>query len=99
MEPSAPDEVLRCLGIASESASRLGRKAGEAEVVLGIRGVSVTAGPEERLHSWAYRAAVEAEFRVHDTPTHRDPQHRTIELPKPVTPAVAARFNRLFGRR
>lgn len=42
--------------------------------------------------------AVERHFRVTRTPTVTDPGHLTIELPKPVTPAVARLFNELFGR-
>jgi hypothetical protein len=91
-------EILRRLGTSRESSSRLARKAAEAEAVIGIHGVSVTAAPEFRPHSRAPRQAIEAEFRVHDTPTRNDPLHRTIELPKPVTDAVADRFNRLLGR-
>jgi hypothetical protein len=36
------DEVLSRLGTSRESASRLGRKAEEAEKVIGIHGVSVS---------------------------------------------------------
>ena len=91
-------ETLSRLGISFESATRLARKSAEAEVVIGIHGVSVTAAPETRPHAQAVREAVEREFRVHDTPTRSDPLHRTVELPKPVTAEVARRFNRLFGR-
>ena len=41
---------------------------------------------------------LERDFPVHDTPTRHDPQHRTVELPKPVTHEVAELFNRLLGR-
>jgi hypothetical protein len=92
-------EILRRLGTARESATRLGRKAAEAEAIIGIHGVSVSAGFETRPHVRADREAVEAVFRVRDTPTRRDPWHRTVELPRPVTQEVAERFNRLFGRR
>ena len=46
----------------------------------------------------AGRSAVEEHFRVLDTPTIMNPDHKTIELPKPVTEEVANLFNRLFGR-
>ena len=39
-----------------------------------------------------------AGFKVHDTPTRNDPNHKTIELPKPVTPEDAKDFNKVFGR-
>ena len=80
-----------------ESASRLARKAAEAEAEprIGIHGVSAFTEPMNRPHSRAPRAEVEMHFIVHRT---GGPTHRTIELPKPVTPAVADLFNRLFGR-
>jgi hypothetical protein len=86
------------LGTDPESARRLGRKAEEAERVLGIHGVSVSAGVSRGPASEALRSDVERHFRIHDTPTRADPLHRTVELPKPVTPEVAEQFNRLFGR-
>ena len=96
---SSADEVLKRLGVSRESATRLGRKAAEAEAFLGVHGVSVTAGIEVRPHVQASRRLVEELFPVHDTPTRTDRQHRTIELPKPVTADEAERFNRLFGRK
>src|SRR5438128_11589297 len=91
-------EVLTRLGTSPESAKRLGRKADEAERVIGIHGVSVSAGEPTGAAGRAPRGEVERYFRVHDTPTRADPLHRTVELPKPVTPEVAEQFNRLFGR-
>src|SRR5690349_14890746 len=91
-------EVLKRLGTPRESAARLARKAAEAERFLGIHGVSTTAGIPSAPASSAARADVEQHFRVHDTPTRADPFHRTVELPKPVTPEAADLFNRLFGR-
>jgi hypothetical protein len=99
--PSAPapsDEVLSRLGVDNESASRLGRKAAEAEGAIGVHGVSVTAGTPSAPASTARRSDVEQFFPVHDTPTRRDPLHRTVELPKPMTREAAAIFNQLFGR-
>ena len=91
-------EVLKRLGTEPESAARLARKAADAEQVLGIHGVSVTAGKPRGEASEVARVAVEQIFIVHDTPTRSDPLHRTIELPKPVTREAATLFNRLFGR-
>lgn len=96
--PTPAAETLWRFGTSRESATRLGRKAEEAERVIGIHGVSVSAANPTVPSSSADRAQVEAVFRVHDTPTRNDPLHRTVELPKPVTPAVADAFNRLFGR-
>jgi hypothetical protein len=97
-EPGTPGEVLKRLGTSRESVSRLARKAAEAEKVLGIHGVSVTAGIPLGPASESFRADVAKHFRVHDTPTRADPLHRTVELPKPVTDEAAAVLNRLFGR-
>jgi hypothetical protein len=96
--PTNAAEVLKRLGTSRESASRLHRKAAEAERVLGIHGVSVTAGVPSGPAGECGRTDVERLFRVHDTPTRSDPLHRTVELPKPVTDEVATTFNRLFGR-
>jgi hypothetical protein len=94
----ASDEILSRLGTSRESASRLGRKAAEAEEQIGIHGVSTTAGTPKGAASQAPRAHVEQHFRVHNTPTRADPLHRTVELPKPVTKDVADLFNQIFGR-
>jgi hypothetical protein len=91
-------ERLKRLGIPRKSASRLGRKADEAERVRGVHGVSVTAGKPVGPASEADRADVEAIFPVHDTPTRADRLHRTVELPKPVTQETADLLNRVFGR-
>lgn len=91
-------EVLKRLGTSRESATRLARKAAAAERALGIHGVSVTAGTSRGSASSAGREIIEKHFRVHDTPTRADPLHRTVELPKPVTPEAADLFNHLFGR-
>jgi len=91
-------ETLSRLGTSKESANRLARKAAEAEGMIGIHGVSVTAGQARGPASQASRGAVESVFRVHNTPTRGDPLHRTVELPKPVTAEIADAFNSLFGR-
>jgi hypothetical protein len=91
-------ESLKRLGTTRESAARPARKAEEAERVIGIHGVSVTAGIPIGPASTADRDDVDRSFPVHDTPTRRDAWHRTVELPKPVTQDVADQFNQLFGR-
>lgn len=91
-------EVLKREGLSRESAQRLAHKAAEAERFLGIHGVSVTAGTPRRPASESPRDEVEKLFPVHETPTRADRLHRTVELPKPVTPEVADLFNHLFGR-
>ena len=81
-----------------ETAEKLAEQAANAEDLLGIHGVSVTARPTSAPGGRAQRADVEQIFQIHETPTRRDKLHRTIELPKPVTLDVAELFNRLFGR-
>jgi hypothetical protein len=93
-----PDEMLKRFGTDPESAEKLAGDASKAEAVLGIHGVSVTGRPASAPAGEAARPDIEQHFRVHDTPSRRDPLHRTVELPKPVTPEVAELFNRLFGR-
>lgn len=90
------DEVLYRFGPAPESAAKLADDAARAETVLGIHGVSATAKRPRRPAPSAHRSEIEKHFAVHNT--GRDPAHRTIELPKPVTQEVADQFNRLFGR-
>lgn len=90
------DELLYRFGQAPESVAKLADDAARAEAVLGIHGVSATARAPRRAAASARRGDVEKHFAVHNT--GRDPAHRTIELPKPVTQEVADRFNRLFGR-
>jgi hypothetical protein len=94
----AEEEILKRLGTSGESAARLARKAAEAEQVLGLHGVLVTAGVTKGDASAARRADIERVFPVHETPTRADRLHRTVELPKPVTQEIADRFNELFGR-
>lgn len=98
MEGSEPENLKR-LGTSRESVSRLTRKAAEAELILGLHGVSVSAGESPVAASEAERLEIETHFVVHDTPSRNDPLHRTVELPKPVTAEVADLFNRLFGRK
>jgi hypothetical protein len=92
------DEVLKRFGTDPETAERLATAAAQAAGVLGIHGVSVTARDTNAPAGRANRSDVEQHFRVHDTPSRRDPLHRTVELPHPVSAEVAELFNRLFGR-
>ena len=92
------DEELTRFGSDPETASELAGRAAQAEAILGIHGVSVTARPTAAPGGRAKRADVEQHFRMHNTRTRRDKLHRTVELPKPVTDEVAERFNRVFGR-
>lgn len=96
------DKIVYRLGADKESASRLARKSGEAEQAGFPHGVSVstTKPPAGTACSSASCAALEAGgMKVHHTPTRNDPNHHTVELPKPVTPESARAFNEAFGRR
>ena len=92
------DEVLKRFGTDPETAEKLATDAAAAAAVLGIHGVSATARDTKSPAGRATRPDVEQHFTVHDTPSRRDPLHRTVELPQPVTAEVADLFNRLFGR-
>ncbi len=90
-------EVLTRFGSGAEAAADLGKQAAAAERAGLPHGVSVTAR-QTPYGSKSVRDAVAQHFPVLNTPTRRDPNHRTVELPKPVTQQAADLFNRLFGR-
>ena len=97
-------ERLYRIGKEAESVEKLAaqaRKASKAKIGLRkvkIHGVSVSASPLDKPSSTALREAIEKHFVVHNTPTRKNPLHRTVELPDPVTTQAAELFNRLFGR-
>lgn len=111
---AGPNDVLVRRGQHWESARRLAMQASLAEqagvAVNGTpfgHGVSVTSFESNRLlardphdASRALRKDFEeAGFFVRYTPGKKDHDHHTIQLPKPVTEEVAARFNTILGRR
>jgi hypothetical protein len=87
-------------GSSKESATRLHKKATEAaEGKVGIHGVSANTTRPDHACSGATCGQLEAAgFRVRDTPSNHDPNHKTIEMPNPVTPDDAKRFNTTMGR-
>ena len=87
-------------GTSRESPPRLNRQAQAAESSsIGIHGVSGSTTTLRGACSSASCADLEAAgFKVHRTPTRRNPNHVTIELPKPVTRETANIFNDTFGR-
>lgn len=95
-------QTLVRFGTEFEPADVLENLAHRAQDQLGIHGVSVVAIDRVTVRtpaSFASRLDVEASgFPVHDTPTRRNPHHKTVELPHPVTVKVAERFNQVFGR-
>lgn len=111
---AGPDNVLVRRGTSWESARRLGALAARAEkggtATNGVpygHGVSVTSpeanqrlarDPRDAVQA-ARRAFEEAGFDVRYTPTVHDAEHHTVQLPKPVTEEVAARFNAVLRRR
>jgi hypothetical protein len=95
---TALKEILKRFGTSPESVARLTLQAGKAETQIGIHGVSVTAREVTKDVSTAVRTDVEKHLTVHNTGSAKDPLHRTVELPKPVTQEVADLFNTLFGR-
>jgi RHS repeat-associated protein len=103
---AAPGDSLERRGTAPETAADLQDQSTRAAAAGFPHGVSVTTrGRNEELGvppsavSSATRSELEAAgFPVHSTPTARDPNHHTVELPNPVTPEDADRFNQALGR-
>lgn len=108
-----PDDVLVRRGAGRESAQRLAKQAEAAEKAGTARngipfghGVSVTTPESNRrlasnpadVAEATRRALEDAGFEVRHTPTRSDPDHYTVQLPKPVTEAVADQFNCVLGR-
>ena len=109
-----PEGLLVRRGKSPESAQRLGKQAAAAESAGAAQngmpfghGVSVTTPESNALLardptdavSATRRALEEAGFEVRHTPTRADPNHHTVQLPKPVTDAVADSLNQIFGRK
>jgi RHS repeat-associated protein len=97
--PKPPNKPIYRMGTSKESPTRLGNKAAEAESAIGQHGVSgSTSKPAIPCSSSSCSKLESAGFSVRSTPTRNDPNHVTIELPKPVTKEVADRFNKAFDR-
>lgn len=97
--PKGGDTKIFRKGTSKESPTRLNRKAQEAENSnLGIHGVSGSKTKTPGCSSASCSDLEAAGFKVHQTPSRRDPNHVTVELPKPVTKDDATRFNDVFGR-
>ena len=110
---AAPDDPLVRRGIASESAQRLARQAAVAAsagtATNGMpygHGVSLSSpaanlilarDPADAVQA-TRRAFEDAGFEVRYTPTVKDDDHHTVQLPAPVTDEIAARFNAVLGR-
>lgn len=111
---AAAEDLLVRRGKSWESAKRLEAQATLAEqaglaqngVPLG-HGVFVTSptanesqarDPEDSV-SVARQTLEQSGFSVRYTPTKKDADHHTVQLPKPVTEEVAAAFNAAFGRK
>ncbi len=101
VDESRDARVIYRKGDSPETATRLERRATEAENSnIGIHGVSgSTTKPDVACSSATCGQLEDAGFKVHDTPTRNDPNHVTIELPKPVKPDDAKKFNDTLGRK
>jgi RHS repeat-associated protein len=98
MRFAAEDETLYRFGTQRLTAEELDAQAKAAQRAGFPHGVSTSARPPVQPGAPnAPRSAVEQHFPVHDTPTRRNPLHRTVELPDPVTQADADLFHELFG--
>ena len=95
------DEIIWRWGHDRETPDHLNLKSQEAQQVINIHGVTTFAGtpPPQLVVSYAQVAdLVGAGFPVHITPLDSDPNHRTVELPQPVTEDIARRWNHLWNR-
>ena len=93
------EDLIYRMGTSKESKTRLGKKSQEAEDLIGNHGVSGSrTKPDVPCSSASCSSLEEAGFKVTPTPTRSDPDHVTIEMPKPVTQEVADKFNSIFGR-
>ncbi|MGO1070755.1 RHS repeat domain-containing protein [Lysobacter sp. CA199] len=97
---SRSSQIIYRQGDSAETATRLERKSMEAEASsIRIHGVSgSTTKPGGPCSSATCGQLEAAGFKVHDTPVRGDKNHKTIEMPKPVTKEDAKRFNRVLGR-
>jgi hypothetical protein len=107
------DDLLVRRGQSWDSARRLADLAAKAELagaaINGVpygHGVSVSSpeanqrlarDPSDAVQA-TRRVFEEAGFEVRYTPTRSDPDHHTVQLPKPVTEEAATRFNTVLGR-
>jgi hypothetical protein len=110
---AASGDLLVRRGVAWESAKRLAAQAALAEkagaATNGVpfgHGVSVTSPEANEMlardptdAAQATRKAFEeAGFEVRYTPTRKDMDHHTVQLPKPMTEESATTFNIVLGR-
>jgi RHS repeat-associated protein len=83
---------------AHDTRSLLETQAEAAERAIGVHGVSVStssvAKPGQVVRCATCSEVEAAGFSVHKT--GNNPSHYTVELPKPVTPSAAAKFNETF---
>ncbi len=111
---AASSDLLVRRGMAWESAKRLAAQSIQAEIAgaasngvpLG-HGVSVTSPEANAMLARDPADAVEATrkafedagFEVRYTPTRKDTDHHTVQLPKPVSAEIAAKFNDVLRRK
>lgn len=103
---AAPGDTLERRGTAPETPEELDRQSKAAMKAGFPHGVSVTSPernraigvPESEASSATRQQLENAGFPVHSTPTKNDPAHHTVQMPDPVTPADADRFNAALGR-
>ena len=85
-------------GKGPETSKQLAADAARAEAAGFPHGVSTKlvnrVSGSDKAHRSAPKAEVEKHFRVEQT--GKNPSHHTVRLPKPVTRAVADKFNKVF---
>lgn len=102
MYQKAPiDEIIWRWGVQAENINQLNESSQDAYDVIQIHGVTAFAGeiPSEiKLSTATVKELTECGFFVYVTPLNSTPEHRTIELPKPVTNEMLLKWNDIWNR-
>ena len=94
-------EIIWRWGHDCEDLQHLHDSAEKAYEVIGIHGVTAFAGkpPKDAVVSYAKVAElVFTGFQVFITPLDSNPEHRTVELPKPVIEQNVTLWNKVWNR-
>lgn len=95
-------EIIWRWGIYQEQLEALQQSSAEAYEVINIHGVTAFAGTTPIQANVSYAKVddlVAGGFSVFVTPLNSTSEHRTVELPYPVTPEIVEIWNKLWKRR
>lgn len=94
-------EIIWRWGLQGEEIKHLSDRATEAYEVIGIHGVTAFAGNPPATANVSYARVsdlVTGGFCVYITPWESNPEHRTVRLPRPLTPHTVAEWNKIWKR-